>query len=650
MAARLLLLFCAVTTLARAQGEAHFPIREVTLFGGEAQVERRTELQLAAGSHSLQLMALSNGLRDDSLEVRIDPPNLEIKALKITPRNVQLFHSDQAEEARRYHDQARRQLERLTHEYQVLKEEEKSLLALRVSIPEPRQKIVLEPRSWEGNLNFVQDSLRRNQSRMLELLDQIDQARVDFRIAETVLDRYRSSEARRVKDISFVVDAPQAVRAKLSLIYRLQGASWFPAYSARVTTTGRNPQLKLTLYAMARNQSGESWENVRFAFSAARPPFTGALPELREWRIRASDRPTALPAPRQERSRERLDFADEPAPQRAAGATSAPFQPVPAPELQSKSKGQDYYQQNLNTIQEKRARQKADEITRELDILEQNKKESKKSLEEGRYGAAVKESNAFIESIQSLPARAQELFREDLDQAREVRRKSLEMLESEKIIARLRSPEGFDHEYRAAFPETIHSDNAFHKILLLEKEYPVALSYEIAAEKNRLAYLTGEATNSGDPLLHGPASVYHNQDYAGESIIQTTGNGEAFRLYLGADEDLAVERSVQDFRERAGLLGGDFRYKRKVSVSIANRKRIAAKITLLERIPVSSDENLKIEGIQFSRNPDRRDPSGLLAFDLNLPAGSKDSTRIEYNVRYPARTRPAYREEGAPTW
>lgn len=650
MPGRLTVIWMVVFSAARAGTETLFPVKEVTLFGGEAQVERHTELQLGTGSHSLQLLALSDGLRDDSLEVRIDPPSLEIKALKITPRNVQLFHSDQAEEARRYYEQARRQLERLTHEYQVLKEEERSLLALRVSIPEPRQKISLEPRSWEGNLNFVQQSLARNQSRMLELLDQIDQARVDFRIAETVLDRYRSSEARRVKDISFIVDAPQPVRARLSLIYRLQGASWFPAYSARVTTTGRSPQLKLTLYAMARNQSGESWENVRFAFSAARPPYTGALPELREWRIRASERPTALPAPRQEAAREdRKATATEPEPQRSAGARGLPARPAPVSELQSKSKS-DYYQQNLNTIQEKRARQNADKITKELDALEQNKKESKKSLQEGRYGAAVKESNAFIESIQSLPPRAQELFREDLQQAQEVRRKSLEMLESEKIIARLRSPEGFDHEYRAAFPETIQSDNAFHKILLLEKEYPVELSYEIAAEKNRLSYLTGEATNSGDPLLYGPASVYHNQDYAGESIIQTTGNGEAFRLYLGADEDLAVERTVQDFRERAGLLGGDFRYKRKITVSIANRKRIAARITLLERIPVSSDENLKIEGIVLSRNPDRRDPSGLMAFELRLPAGSKDSTSIEYNVRYPANSRPAYREEGAPTW
>jgi uncharacterized protein (TIGR02231 family) len=67
----------------------------------------------------------------------------------------------------------------------------------------------------------------------------------------------------------------------LALSYGLPGASWAPAYDARLRSDKR--QVDLDAFGLVRNATGEDWKAISLTLSTARPGLGGSAPEIGPW-------------------------------------------------------------------------------------------------------------------------------------------------------------------------------------------------------------------------------------------------------------------------------------------------------------------------------------------------------------------------------
>ena len=166
------------------------------------------------------------------------------------------------------------------------------------------------------------------------------------------------------------------------------------------------------------------------------------------------------------------------------------------------------------------------------------------------------------------------------------------------------------------------------------------------------AFLTGRVKYT-DPvsLLSGPISVFHEQDYVGDSVLTEVSNAEPFTVHLGANEDIQINRSAERFRETAGLLSKSYVYKNKITIKVHNRKREAVTVDVFDRVPVSADERVRISDLQMQPTPAaQKSEAGLLRFRLNLRAGAEQTITIQYNLSHPEGILPQFNESDSPRW
>ena len=87
------------------------------------------------------------------------------------------------------------------------------------------------------------------------------------------------------KKVAVRLAASAAGELELALAYAVPGASWTPAYDARLRSAERKVQLDA--FGLVRNRTGEDWREIELTLSTARPGLGGAAPELEAWRLDA---------------------------------------------------------------------------------------------------------------------------------------------------------------------------------------------------------------------------------------------------------------------------------------------------------------------------------------------------------------------------
>lgn len=128
--------------------------------------------------------------------------------------------------------------------------------------------------AWEAigsGLAKVNEELRLGSKRQREL---------DAEIA--ALERARPQGQRPGaprRDVVIAIEAAAATSADLAISYRVTGASWQPAYEARLAT-GTKPKLDLIRRAELRQNTGEDWSDISLNVSTVRSARGTAAPEL----------------------------------------------------------------------------------------------------------------------------------------------------------------------------------------------------------------------------------------------------------------------------------------------------------------------------------------------------------------------------------
>jgi len=120
--------------------------------------------------------------------------------------------------------------------------------------------------------------------------------------------------------------------------------------------------------------------------------------------------------------------------------------------------------------------------------------------------------------------------------------------------------------------------------------------------------------------------------------LAATPPGGELKLAFGADPRLELERRVVERRhETAGLLGGDHVWRYHVRTTVKNRYAVATSLTLLDLVPVSRDEAVKVKLLDGSTPATSEDPDrpGVKRWELKLGPKETRVVELRYEVRYP---------------
>lgn len=203
--------------------------------------------------------------------------------------------------------------------------------------------------------------------------------------------------------------------------------------------------------------------------------------------------------------------------------------------------------------------------------------------------------------------------------------------------------------------ETILSDWQPRKVVIQAHEFSAAYAYEISPRLAPYAYLRAKVTNdSGSLLLAGPVQVFLDGAFVGSSSIDIVGPKEELDLSLGIDERIRVERKQLGAKVDVSVLPSLHGWIKSIDydylTTIENYGPIEADMIVLDQLPVSQHDEIKIENIKMNPEPTEevKDKPGVKHWAFRLPSGGKKEIALSYRVKHPV-DMPVAGLEGAQT-
>ncbi|MEU5416878.1 DUF4139 domain-containing protein [Streptomyces clavifer] len=200
----------------------------------------------------------------------------------------------------------------------------------------------------------------------------------------------------------------------------------------------------------------------------------------------------------------------------------------------------------------------------------------------------------------------------------------------------------FDHRFDPPARADIPSDGTWHTVTI--GEIPVALrtEYLCTPSVEQTVYATSVLSNATDQaLLAGPVDVVVDGEFLLTAALPALAPGGVCRLGLGPAEGIGVTRRTNLHESASGLRSNITVLDHQVRVEVANRLARPVTLEVRERVPVTTEADVRIEeragwtAPQDGPGPDRHAP-GTRIRRVDLPAGGTAVLDGGYEIRIPA--------------
>ena len=407
---------------------------------------------------------------------------------------------------------------------------------------------------------------------------------------------------RTAREATIFVNTPQG-GGKVRVSYIVGGATWSPSYNLRAPGAAGG-SVSIEYQASVQQVSGEDWTDVKMTLSTATPALVAAGPTLQPMTL-------ALAAPTQSEISEQL-----------------------------------------RSLGYKQAKEQAQAMRDELNRARQSN--TGFSNQPASQGAGPAGGGA---GGGSWDRRDADLFAGNIVLADKAinenasREQLLDFLSSEAITkskndGRSRSAaqgtEGVSVAYTLASRTSLPSRDD-QQLIQIAKSECRAEFYRVATPVlSTFVYNEASVTNTGGQLLlSGPSASYSEGEFVGRGVVPTTAVGQSFVAGFGNDSSLRTSRELVDRTERTqgGNRVVEFTYR----LTVDNFGKAPAKVRLMDRIPVTKGNDIRVELTKAGTLPLSSDPvytaeqktKGILRWDVEVPAGTSVDKpfAVEYTFR-----------------
>ncbi|MFJ7912049.1 DUF4139 domain-containing protein [Kitasatospora sp. NPDC096204] len=199
----------------------------------------------------------------------------------------------------------------------------------------------------------------------------------------------------------------------------------------------------------------------------------------------------------------------------------------------------------------------------------------------------------------------------------------------------------FDHRFDAAAPADIPSDGTWHTVTVGEIPLAVRPEYVTVPAVEEKVYATLVLANRTDQaVLAGPVEVTVDDEFLLTAALPTLAPGGTRRLGIGVTESIEVARRTELHESTTGMLKGNSTVlDHRVHVLLANRLGRAVTVEVRERVPVTSDAEIRIEERADWHAPTVSTPDcppSTRLWRVDLPPGGRTELDGGYLIKIPA--------------
>ncbi|MFI6416657.1 DUF4139 domain-containing protein [Streptomyces sp. NPDC050842] len=199
----------------------------------------------------------------------------------------------------------------------------------------------------------------------------------------------------------------------------------------------------------------------------------------------------------------------------------------------------------------------------------------------------------------------------------------------------------FDHRFDATARADIPSDGTWHTVTVGEIPVGLRTEYLCVPSVEQTVYATLVLDNAtGQALLAGPVEVTVDDDYLLTAALPTLAPGGVSRVGLGPAEGIRVTRRTNVHESTSGMRNQTTVLDHRVHVELANGLARPVTVEVRERVPVTSEPDVRIEERADWTAPaadtgaDRHAP-GTRVWRVDLPAGATTALDGGYEIRIP---------------
>jgi uncharacterized protein (TIGR02231 family) len=206
---------------------------------------------------------------------------------------------------------------------------------------------------------------------------------------------------------------------------------------------------------------------------------------------------------------------------------------------------------------------------------------------------------------------------------------------AETVVADV-SQQGSVVTFQLAGGGNIPSDGNPHKVTIVHDRYPCKLEYIAMPRQVSFAYLQAKAKNrpDGATLLPGTANIFRDDMFVGKTNLENIAPAQEFKLNLGVDEGIKIDRELIERQVDKKFIGGNRRITFAYRLTITNLLPIPNRIQIEDQIPHSRNEQIKVKIIKISPQIQLGE-LGKLSWELDLPAHGKTEIYYQFSIEHP---------------
>lgn len=189
-------------------------------------------------------------------------------------------------------------------------------------------------------------------------------------------------------------------------------------------------------------------------------------------------------------------------------------------------------------------------------------------------------------------------------------------------------------EFDVKLPYTIES-NGQQKLMVISNEtVPADYFHFLMPRANKNGFLQAKISNWETlSLLPGPANIYFNKTFVGQTRIDPSILSDTMEISLGRDQGIISSRKKISEEEKKVGIARRIQKIYEFEIEVKNASQSAVVLELEDLIPITNNEEIKIElikakGATFDEN------TGHLVWKMNLKPGEKQTVQFSYSIEH----------------
>ncbi len=634
----LVLLLISFSLFAEEGKRIDSKVISATVFTDHALVTREGDVTLPAGIHKLIFSDITTNIEDRSVRISAEGAGkvkvLDVKverkySTEIRAAKIKLFQNkiDSLENIKG----------KIDDRINILIQKKKFIESLQAASAEKSSREILiketSVKDWDNMLGFVEKNLTEIFKEIRSERNKLKKIENELEAVQSTKKLEQSTVGKDFYEIIVLLENERKDNIVLRPSYMVNNASWHPVYDGRVSTSDK--KIELTYFAMARQTTGEDWNDIQLSFSTAKPMSVTSLPYLNPWYLSN-------------------EFINPSTPDNTNTIESSYTLQYSTMRKSPPNKGLI-------------AGNVVDAVTLEpligVNILVVGSTRGTASDKEGNFSLSYLPEGKYHVRVTYVGFTSLDLMVEVIENLSveiHIRlgnsgRFLYEMIETEPVASGMvrggRTDEVYYIEPKYSkvnrselattfnLPSLTSLPTAYntHKITMAKELIDIDFEYTSIPKISPGVYLKGTAVNqTGYPLLAGEMNLFVDNEYINKTVITTIVPSDSLELALGVDQNIQAEKVlINKFNESAGFLDGNVSVIYEYEIRIKNRRSTEVEVIVFDQLPIPQTDEIDVTLYEPAKDIRSLNKERELKWELKLKPGEDKIIPLKFKVSFP---------------